>query len=69
MNIRVAVELPEASKSRNVNRFIRHALGVRALKLALAAEVALMGAAQQRMTGGQLAEAERRIKGTTEETP
>ena len=62
MNIKVAVELPEANKSRNVNRFIRHALGVRALKRVLEAEVALMSAAQQRLTGGQLAEVERLIK-------
>lgn len=64
--MKIPLESAPQSKSRNVNRFVRHALAVRALKRALETEMGLMGTAQGRCRGSQLAEAERIIQGTHE---
>lgn len=55
----VRAEEFERSSSRNVNRYVRAALMVRALKRALVDEVAAMSRAGMALTGKQRAEAER----------
>lgn len=63
--MRVRVEIPEPatkSRSRNVNRAVRAALTVRAMKLALAEAVTAQTHAIAALNGGQKAEAERILR-------